>query len=311
MPVQKMLSIHVTDLCNNHCIFCIVDSPYQKMEQVSSERIFEFLEKHQGQGYEAVNIHGGEATIRKDFLIILEKIKEYGYPRVILQTNARRLADLNFTRQTVNLGVDLFVVSIHGNNPQIHDGITKVPGSLDQAVQGIRNIKSLGAKVRTNTVASRLNSRFLPMIMEFLLNLEVDHINISAVHTAGAAYRNFEAVTPTFEEIRPIIKESVELVNRSKIRLTLEGFPFCCIPGMEELVVDWDNQKFKMLFRTFVLDDYERYMDRNMRVQGEPCLTCHQNNKCGGVYKEYIQLRGWDEFGYSPVEKKKETAFAK
>ena len=161
MPVQKMLSIHVTDLCNNHCIFCIVDSPHQKREQVSSERIFEFLEKHQGQGYEAVNIHGGEATIRKDFLIILEKIKEYGYPRVILQTNARRLADLNFTRQTVNLGVDLFVVSIHGNNPQIHDGITKVPGSLEQAVQGIRNIKSLGAKVRTNTVASRLNSGFL------------------------------------------------------------------------------------------------------------------------------------------------------
>lgn len=302
MQPQKMLSIHMTDLCNNRCIFCVVDSPHQKNEQVSSKRIIEFLEKHRGKGYEAVNIHGGEATIRKDFLEILEKIKEYGYPRVILQTNARRLANLDFANQTIDLGVDLFVVSIHGHDPQTHDKITKVAGSLDQAVQGILNVKSLGAKIRTNTVVSKLNYQYLPLIIELLLNLKVDHINLSAVHTAGAAYRNFEVVTPTYEEIQSVIKEAVELVNRAKIHLTLEGFPFCRIPGLEQSVIDWDNQKFKMLFRSFVLNDYEDHMDHTMRVHGEPCSFCPQNNKCGGVYKEYIAIRGWGEFGYPPVK---------
>lgn len=315
MEPEKMLSIHMTDLCNNRCIFCVVDSPYQKREQVSSQRIIDFLAEHQAKGYQGVNIHGGEATIRKDFLQLLEKIREYGYPRVILQTNARRLADLDFARQTVDRGVDLFVVSIHGHDSQTHDRITGVSGSLEQAVQGIRNVKSLGARVRTNTVVSKLNYSVLPMIIQLLLNLSVDHVNISALHTAGSAYRNFEAVTPTYLEIRTFLEEAVRLVKQTEIRLTLEGFPFCCIPGMEQSVIDWENQKFKMLFRSFVLNDYENYMDQNMRVHGEPCVACHQNKKCGGVYKEYIAFRGWDEFGYRTVETRtvmeKEDAFVK
>lgn len=301
MATEKMLSIHLTDLCNNRCIFCVVDSPQQKGEQVSSERIVSFLAHHQAKGYQAVNLHGGEATIRKDFLQLLEKIKEYGYPRVILQTNARRLANLEFAQATVALGVDLFVVSIHGHDPQTHDGITGINGSLEQALQGISNVKSLGAKVRTNTVVSKLNYPALPSIMKLLASLNVDHINLSALHTAGAAYRNFEAVTPTYREIRPVVAEAVSLVKQAGICVTLEGFPLCCIPGLEQSLIDWEKQKFKMLFRSFVLNDYESHMDQTMRVHGEPCVDCRHNQKCGGVYKEYIALRGWDEFGDSTV----------
>ena len=296
--VENMLSIHLTDLCNNRCRFCIVDSPSQRENTVTKERIFSFLEEHQAQGYEAVNLHGGEPTTRKDFFEILTKIKECGYPRVILQTNARKFSKMDYTQKAVALGITKFVVSVHGSKSEIHDYITRTPDSLKHTVKGIKNMKALGIHVRTNSVLSKLNDKDFPAIMKLLLRLEVDHINISAVHTSGMAYKNFDQVVPKCADIYPYLKEAVDLAAGAGVMLTLEGFPFCTIPGMEKYIVPWETQKFKMLYRKYVFNDYESYMDDTMRIHGEPCNDCQQKTACGGVYKEYIAKLGWDGFGY-------------
>lgn len=296
--VENMLSIHLTDLCNNNCKFCIVDSPTQTKEQVSAKRVFAFLEDNTGKNYTAVNLHGGESTTRKDFIDILKKIKRSGYPKTILQTNARKLNDINFAKETIDNNVQLFVVSVHGARSQFHDLITQCEGSLEETIQGIKNVKSLGASVRTNTVVSKMNYKNLVNIVDLVNSLKVDHINISALHTGGAAFRNFEEVTPTYLEIEPYLKGAIDRAVRYGTRLTLEGFPLCRIEGYEQYMIPWDTQKFKMLYRKMVIKDYENYMDALMRVQGLPCFKCKQNKVCGGVYKEYIEFRGWDEFGY-------------
>jgi hypothetical protein len=61
-------------------------------------------------------------------------------------------------------------------------------------------------------------------------------------------------------------------------------------------MIDWKQNQFKMLYRTFVFDDYENYMDANARVKDARCSGCAHNNDCGGVYKEYAEFIGWDEF---------------
>jgi MoaA/NifB/PqqE/SkfB family radical SAM enzyme len=305
---EKMLSIHLTDRCNNRCFFCVVDSPSILKDLVSKERILQFLEENQGQGYSAVNLHGGEPTTRRDFLEILEKIRDYGYPRVILQTNARKLSRKEFAAAAIGLGVDTIVVSVHGSRSEVHDAITQVPDSLRHAVKGIRNALELNARVRTNTVVSQMNLEDIPAIATLLVGLKVNHINISALHTTGSAFKNFELVTPRYVEASAYLRRAVETVVEAGTTLTLEGFPFCMIEGMEQYVIDWDHQKFKMLFRNEVLDEYEEYMDNTMRSHGPPCLTCSRTKECGGVYKEYAELRGWDEFGYREHEVKSVAA---
>lgn len=305
---DKMLSVHLTDRCNNRCFFCVVDSPSILKDLVSKERIFQFLEENRGQGYSAVNIHGGEPTTRRDFLEILEKIRDCGYPRAILQTNARKLSRMVFAAAATELGVDTIVVSVHGSSSEVHDSITQVPNSLRHAVKGIRNALELNAHVRTNTVVSQMNLEDIPAIAALLVKLKVNHINISALHTTGSAFKNFDLVTPRYVDAFPYVKRAVETVVEAGITLTLEGFPYCMIQGLEQYVIDWDHQKFKMLFRNEVLDEYEEYMDNTMRSHGPPCLGCSRTKECGGVYKEYTDLRGWGEFGYSEHEGKSVAA---
>jgi MoaA/NifB/PqqE/SkfB family radical SAM enzyme len=292
---MKAISLHLTDQCNNSCIFCVVNSHKEKREGVKKEILHKFLEENVGQGCESVNIHGGEATILEDFLSILDKIRSLGYPQVSLQTNARKLADPDYAQEVYNRGVKLFVVSMHGRNAAEHDEATREPGSFEQAIAGIRNVKSLGAKVRTNTVVYKGNHSVLTDIVQFILDLKVDHANLSAVHPVGKAYQNFLQVTPKYSEIRKDVFAAVDLCVQNQRVVTLEGFPNCTIPGYERYTINWEEINFKLLFHNFILNNYAVFMDKETRKQGEKCRSCIYQPKCGGVYKEYLEFYDWDD----------------
>jgi MoaA/NifB/PqqE/SkfB family radical SAM enzyme len=293
---MRALSVHLTDICNSKCSFCIVDSPFTPDDTISRKRVSTFLRDNAGKGYEAVNIHGGEPTIRRDFLDILDEIRELGYPTVTLQTNGRKLARMAYARELVDRGVSLFIVSMHGATALTQDRISQALGSFEQAVQGIKNVKELGAKVRTNSVVCKDNFTEIPDIADLCMDLGADHVNLSALHTSGTALRNFWEVTPRYQEIQPYVFEAVDRVVARDRVVTLEGFPYCSIPGYEKYMIDWQRNQFKMLYRTLIFDDYERFMDTSARVKDQRCGRCVHNDVCGGVYKEYAQFIGWDEF---------------
>ena len=173
---MKALSIHLTDVCNSKCTFCIVDAPYMKQDTILRRRVSRFLRENAGQDYEAVSLHGGEATVRPDFLEILDEIRELGYPTVHLMTNGRKFARMNYARTVVDKGVSEFIVSMHGATAATQDRISLAPGSFDQAVRGIRNVKELGATVRTNSVVCKDNYAEFPDIIDLCLDLGADRL---------------------------------------------------------------------------------------------------------------------------------------
>jgi MoaA/NifB/PqqE/SkfB family radical SAM enzyme len=150
-------------------------------------------------------------------------------------------------------------------------------------------------------VACKDNFTELPEIADLCVDLGADHVNISALHTAGTAFRNFWEVTPRYDEIQPYVLEAVDRVVARERAITLEGFPYCAIPGYERYMIDWSENQFKMLYRAFVFEDYENYMDANSRVKDARCSGCAFNDECGGVYKEYAEMIGWDEFQPIPA----------
>ena len=127
------------------------------------------MKENSGQGYEIVNIHGGESTIVPNFIEILTMIKDYGYPEVSLQTNARTLKDKEFTQQLIDLNVKTFVTSFHTTSAAEMADLANVDENwLEEIIEGIKNAKELGAKVRTNTVVYKKNVDQLVDIMKFI-----------------------------------------------------------------------------------------------------------------------------------------------
>jgi len=293
---MKNLSIHLTDTCNNSCRFCVVDSHQEAPEKVEQKIIRKFLTANAGKGYDSVNIHGGEPTLLPEIHDVLDMIRELVYPFVSLQTNGRLLKDPDFAASLAQRGVQLFVVSLHGKDAQMHDFFTQVPGSFDEAVAGIKNVIKLGKKIRTNTVVCKQNYQTLSDIVKLSLGLGTHHINISNIHTTGRAYKNFFEIVPKVSTIVPVVQQVIDEVLETGKVVTVEGFPPCSLDSYRKYMVNWDDNEFKVLFRKTTLNNYEKFMETTTRKHGKMCETCVRKNRCGGIYKEYLELYGADEF---------------
>lgn len=292
---MKNLSIHITDQCNSSCEFCVVDSHQGNPEQVNKNTILKFIQDNKNNGYEMVNIHGGEPTLIPELIEILDNIRENGYKSVSIQTNARKLADLKYATELCSKGIELFVISLHGKDAEIQDSISQVENSFNEAIEGIKNIKSLGKKIRTNTVVCNKNKDQIKEIVEFIISLGVDHVNISNMHPVGKAFKNFKKTVPKISEFIDEVKAAVDLAVSKNCIVTLEGFPFCVLGEYSKYVINWDEQEFKLLYHDRVLQNYDDFMKNETKKKGKMCGSCNEADKCGGVYKEYLMFNGWDE----------------
>ena len=293
---MKCLSIHLTDLCNSACTFCVVASPLYSSNTVEYEDIEAFLKKNSGKGFDVVNLHGGEPTIHPRFIETLALIRELGYREVHLQTNGIKLAADGFARKLVDLGVSRFIISLHGDSAEIQDIQTGTDGGFEKTLAGIRNVKLSCAHVRTNTVITTQNVNRLYPLTQLACDLKVDHINYSNLHPVGSARYALGRILPTFDEIRKNLYPAVELAISQKRRVTLEGFPYCVVREKMNLHLDNEYRQVRMLMRGSVIGDYDAFMNKGMRAYGAPCERCILKVVCGGVYPQYIEYRGWDEF---------------
>jgi MoaA/NifB/PqqE/SkfB family radical SAM enzyme len=292
---DNVLSIHLTDVCNEKCIFCVVGIPEFPKDTIKQDRIEKILVENSNKGYREVNLHGGEPTVFSGFFEIVALINSLKYPSISIQTNGQRMKDLNFTRRIKELNVNLAVISLHSNSAEEHDWMTQSKGGFSNTVQGIKNALKVGMVVRTNTVITSQNIEHLPEIVDFISDLGVKHINISNIHPVFTAYKNFELVVPRVQDTKKWVTKAVNRALDKDLDLTLEGFPFCLVPEFESHHIETLRPQIDVEMREHWISDYFGFMDR-LRTKGEVCDGCKYASKCGGVYYEYIEKRGWKEF---------------
>jgi MoaA/NifB/PqqE/SkfB family radical SAM enzyme len=290
------ISLHLTDLCNSYCLFCGEDSHNHSADTVRTEDILRFLEDHKNGKWTAVNIHGGEPTIRKDFIAIVEAIREMNYGKIILQTNAIRMSNKEFSDRVFQAGIDVCTSGFHGHSAEAMDAITRKPHSFEKALEGFANIKSHGAELRITTVVCSLNYTRLRDVCAVAIENGVDHVNISAMQPGGTAENHLDGLLVRYADAYSFIKEAIEYSRGRGRTVTLEGFPHCALPGFEMHQVNWQRQTLKVMYRTMVIDDFNRFLNATMRAKGDKCRKCSVKDYCCGVYRGYIERYGWDEF---------------
>ncbi len=97
------------------------------------------------EGFRKLIIHGGEPLIHPKILDILGHARKLGF-YIILKSNARMLKYENLCADIAKLADELLVIS-HADNAEKYDAISGVPGSFEQAKQGMENWKKLGKKL--------------------------------------------------------------------------------------------------------------------------------------------------------------------
>jgi hypothetical protein len=137
----SVVFVEVTNRCNMNCPICIANVPGMGFDFHPPldyfERIFAHISKFNP--LPKVELFGGEPTVRKDLIDIINLGRKYKLrPRVV--TNGIRLADEAYCEAMCKARVR-FRLSIDGRSPEIYERLRNFPGALANKLKAIENLK--------------------------------------------------------------------------------------------------------------------------------------------------------------------------
>jgi len=295
MTASGRADVKVGFACNNRCMFCAQGHKREGCAHVPFEDLLGRLRKGRESSDELV-LTGGEPTLHPRVLELVTAAKELGYEQIQVQTNGRRLAYPSFVDALVTAGVTEFSPALHGPTAEVHDALTRAPGSFRQTVAGIRYLASRRLPIVSNSVVVRGNLPHIPALVDLLGRLGAGQAQLAFVHPVGTAYALFDQVVPRLPDFVEPLRRSKTIARRYGMVLVTEAVPFCFLPDMYELAVE------DRIPETTVIDldgapfDYGAWRPAEGKAHGPPCERCTMRLRCEGPWREYPEKFGWDDF---------------
>jgi radical SAM protein with 4Fe4S-binding SPASM domain len=166
---------HLTDRCNLRCKHCYQSSYETHGELSLSElkdiyyKIEDYISKNNLKG--SIQLTGGEPFARKDFLDILEFLKEKKKISYGIMTNGTILSE-KLVKKIKDLGVDFVQVSLEGIK-NTNDSI-RGKGTFEKIVKAISLLKNNAIGVTVSFTSSKLNYKEYEKIIDLCSSLDVN-----------------------------------------------------------------------------------------------------------------------------------------
>jgi cyclic pyranopterin phosphate synthase len=154
------LRVSITDRCNYRCVYCRTGNEGAQFSELPMADYLRMVRVFVGLGIEKVRLTGGEPLLRKDLVEFVAALAELrtirsGEPLdLALTTNGHLLKDL--AEPLKDAGLTRITVSMDAVNPATFARITRVPGSFEHVLRGIRAAQRAGLDpVKVNCVLLR------------------------------------------------------------------------------------------------------------------------------------------------------------
>jgi len=211
LNIPLSVQLDLTYRCNERCVHCYLD--HDDHGEMNTAEIKELLDQMAEAGVFYLTISGGEIMMRRDFFEILEHARLRTFC-VKLKTNGVLIREKEAQRLR-ELGVESIQISVYSHRAEVHDEITKMPGSFRQSIDAIRLLRQQGLLVilanvlmtqnvndykSVRTLAAELDAKFIidPTITPMMdgdrsiLNLNVDKAALAEVFRNGDLVGNVE-----------------------------------------------------------------------------------------------------------------------
>ena len=153
-PMSAM--IEVADRCNETCVHCYqIQGKKGELETADWKRVMDELADL---GVIILTISGGEATLRRDFLELVAYARKKRFA-VKLFTNGLNMTP-ELARELGELAVQEVQISLYSTRAEVHDWVTRVPGSWQKTVAATRRrCASTGGAAKTVAASTKRRPR--------------------------------------------------------------------------------------------------------------------------------------------------------
>ncbi|MBI5881797.1 MAG: radical SAM protein [Elusimicrobia bacterium] len=187
---EKRHWVRLTRACNQRCLFCH-DRGAQNGKSLAFASVKGDLARGRRQGLRRVVLSGGEPTLHPRFLDIVALSRKLGYEHIQVVSNGRRFCYPGFLKEAVEAGLDELTLSLHGHTRDLHDRLTRVPGSFVQSLAALKSALAVsGLIVSVDVVINALNLPVLAELLGFYIGLGVREFDLLALVPFGDAWEN-------------------------------------------------------------------------------------------------------------------------
>ncbi len=289
------------------------------------------MDDHRRCGMDVLELTGGEPTIRKDLLELIDYARRTAHFRAVsIITNGVRLADAAFAREVVQAGVSDFLFSLQGSTGAMHDGVTGLPGSFHRLLKAIENLLQAGVRVRCNSVITGENLSDVRDRAALLVHLGVPVVNFILFNPIEQADKADEKNFLRYTEAARPLRDVLQTHGPSLQKLTIRYMPFCVMPdGLRHLQnvhqVHYDHDEWNYYQRAKVREPRWKWLaglaygmavlpgkavwrrrgveqyrhaaileadSRLKKLRPPACRRCRFGFICGGVWRGYARHFG-------------------
>jgi cyclic pyranopterin phosphate synthase len=154
------LRVSITDRCNYKCVYCRTGSEGAQFAELAMEDYLRIIRIFVSLGIQKVRLTGGEPLLRKEIVPLVERLAELrtnsaGEPLdIAITTNGHLLAEM--AGPLARAGLSRITVSMDAVDSATFARITRVPGSFEKVLAGLRAAQRAGlGPVKVNCVLLR------------------------------------------------------------------------------------------------------------------------------------------------------------
>ncbi len=263
--------------CNNRCLFCYNLAGEAIRPQLSLDQMKAQMQEAIDQGYDTVELFGGECTIEPYFFELLETAKQLKV-KVRLTTNGQMFSDKDFVERLRGYDIHACQFSFHSHEEPLHDYLTQSEGGYQRTVRGILNFKKCFPKVHlvSYTVITRHNYKQLYKIAHYLQKLFGVHEAFFSFLMRPAEDGQFADLSVSYESVRPYLRKAFSYLLQQGIQARFNKGPVCVLP---EYHASYQGE--------------QRRGEHSGYCKPPVCGSCPHDGLCVGFVEEYQEQFGF------------------
>lgn len=227
---SKYIVISVCFSCNNRCTICMLSDLKEKLPGIGFENFKKVVtEIANRRRYENLILSGAEVTTFDDLDRYIRFAASLGwFKKIQIQTNGRKLKDRHYLKHLIDQGINEFFVSIHGLE-QVHDSITRRPGSFKETLEGLQNLEDFDVNVITNTVLTKNNLHEISDLFSILFRKKTHEIHMWNYFPMER--KDTKDLVVSMNEFLQLLARLLPIAKQAAKPLVMKSFPECLSMG--------------------------------------------------------------------------------
>ena len=166
MPQLERIQLELTSRCNENCVHCYIPKNNENHD-MDTGLLLGILDQCRNMGLKQITFSGGEPMLHPDFLDAIDKADWEGV-KIRILSNLVLLDDKIFKMlETCKANILEVQASLYSVDPEVHDAVTKMPGSCELTKKGIERLHRCSIPVFISCPLTKLNKDSYPGVLAF------------------------------------------------------------------------------------------------------------------------------------------------